>query len=100
MLSIGIEAHPFDSVYLADFKEQVQCENERCGFSSPRKDRMKRHRDVCRDTTEVVTKKVCYGLQTEEDKTTIPDDFFNNPKFQFAVFDIETAEQPSNQVEV
>ena len=99
-LSIGIESHPFDCVYLADFKEQEKCENEKCGFSSPRKDRMKRHRDVCRDTTEIVTKRVCYGLHVEEDKTSIPDDFFTNPKFHFAVFDIETVERPSDQVEV
>ena len=99
-LKIGVNDFPFDSVYLFDYKDEEQCQNETCGFTSPRKDRMKRHHDNCKDTTEIVTKKICYGLKEEKYMSVIPDSYFENPKFLFAVFDIETAERPSDFAEV
>ena len=82
------------------YKEEEQCQNETCGFTCPRKDRMKRHHENCRDTTEIVTKKICYGLKEEKYMSVIPDSYFENPKFLFAVFDIETAERPCDFAEV
>ena len=99
-IDVGIRQFPFEHCWLMSYKKPAKCENERCGFSSPRKDRMKRHAACCRDTTEVVSKRVCYGLARQDENLSIPQSFFTNPNFYFAVFDIETAERPSDQVEV
>ena len=98
-IDVGIRQFPFEHCWLMSYKKPETCENPKCGFSSPRKDKMKRHLACCKDTTEVVTKRVCYGLETK-DEGSIPASFFTDPKFKFAVFDIETAERPSEQVEV
>ena len=98
-LDIGIRGYPFEYCWLMAYKKPESCINPQCGFSSPRKDKLKRHIACCRDTTEVVAKKVCYGIQTEQ-STIVPRSFLTSSKFLFAVFDIETAERPSTNAEV
>ena len=92
-LDVGIRQYPFDFCWLMSYKEPVKCNNPKCGYRTQRKDKLKRHRDCCRDETIIVSKKARYG-----DETIVPDT--DNPTFYFATFDIETIERPAVNAEV
>ena len=71
-----------------------------CRFSTQRKDKLKRHRDQCKDTSQIVCKKVCYGLEEPAfDDFDFDESFLDDPNFKFATFDLETAEVYSDIAE-
>ena len=99
-INIGISEENHKFVYLFNYKAKTMCGMPNCRFSTQRKDKLKRHRDNCKDTSVIATKKVCYGLDEQAfDDFDFDDSFINNPNFKFATFDLETTESESINVE-
>ena len=99
-IDIGIKGEHFTHVYLFNFKAKTKCGMPNCRFSTQRRDKLKRHRDSCRDTSEVVCKKKCYGLEEPViDDLAFDESFMEDTNFKFAVFDLETTEVTSDVAE-
>ena len=96
--NLGIDENNF--FYLFDSKEATKCGKTKCLYKSWRVDKIEQHRTQCSDTTDVKSKQVFYGKRENQfEKYSIPENFFQNPEFKFAVFDLETTETFSDDAE-
>ena len=100
VVHLGIEDEHFTHVFLFNYKAKTKCGMPNCRFSTQRRDKLKRHRDSCKDTSEIVCKKKCYGLEEPViDDLAFDDSFLEDPNFKFAVYDLETTEIASDVAE-
>ena len=90
-LFIMIEQYPFNQMNMSTVQpsQDVACGLPGCGFRTPRKDKLARHRNQCRNETEVKTKRKVYGEKVES----------SNPIIKFVVYDLETVEKSSSKAE-
>ena len=88
---IFITEYPFETFELSTEKPivELKCGMPDCGFRTPRRDKLEKHRKTCRNYTLVTSKQRMYGNKQE----------LIEPVFKFACFDIETIEKPSEFAE-